>query len=362
MRAFRACILIAALIAALPSCRTTRPSPTVDTSGIDALLPVLDALAEDREPPEEAWQRLESTPGYAVLLASEFADAGFRKPFRLAFMPSKADELKAALAEGRYRYLDHYAGWAVKARPRLAELAARTARRLDFAALTAAALPFLPGADFDPPRVALLVFSPDGRGYDPIVIDVSLAELLPGDGLELMVAHEFHHFYRNQLKREWPDDLPGTDGVLLWALDQLQGEGIADQINVPGFLDYEGGGPLAKASERYRALLAKAPKSLAAFDKVVQKIAAGAISSEEEARQAVRRALPMSAHPTGYYMANVIIQALDRATLVRHVADPFQFIRDYNEAAAGFPLEETAPYRFSKTTMDYLSDLEARNE
>jgi len=346
--------------ATLPSCRTTRQHGTVDTSGIDALLPLLDALAEDREPPEAAWQRLETSPGYAVLLSSEFAEHGFRKPFRLAFMPSKTAELQAALAEHRYRYLEHYADWAAKARPRLAALTAQTAGRLDFAALTAAAQSFLPTTKFDPPRVALLVFSPDGRGYDPIVIDVSLAELLPGNGLELMVAHEFHHFYRNQLKQGWPEDPTDKDGVLLWALDQLQGEGIADQINVPGFLDYEGDGPLAGARDRYKALLARAPESLAAFDMTVQKIAAGKITTEEEAQQAVRMALPMSAHPTGYYMANVIIQALGKERLIKHVADPFQFIRDYNEAAASLPAGEVPYYRFSETTMKYLAGLEAR--
>lgn len=69
----------------------------------------------------------------------------------------------------------------------------------------------------------------------------------------------------------------------------------------------------------------------------------------------------MSAHPAGYYMANIIMDVLDRSTLVKHVTDPFQFIRDYNEAADSLPPQETEYYRFSETTMKYLAELEARS-
>jgi ubiquinone/menaquinone biosynthesis C-methylase UbiE len=66
-----------------------------DFSGVERFLALTAILERDQEPSIEQWDRLFSTPGYAVLLKREFRRDFFAGRFRLAFMPSKKTELEA---------------------------------------------------------------------------------------------------------------------------------------------------------------------------------------------------------------------------------------------------------------------------
>jgi len=52
------------------------------------------------------------------------------------------------------------------------------------------------------------------------------------EDLIFLLAHEFHHFYRNKLLRYDQRTVSPGDTNILWALDQLHAEGMADQINM----------------------------------------------------------------------------------------------------------------------------------
>ena len=54
-----------------PVC-TTGGAAGIDTSGAEAFLAIAEELAKDHDPGEQAWTRLEESPGYAVLLKEEF--------------------------------------------------------------------------------------------------------------------------------------------------------------------------------------------------------------------------------------------------------------------------------------------------
>jgi len=310
------------------------------------------------------WTTMEDSPGYRVLLEGEFAEIGFREPFRLAFMPSKQSELDKAIKSGKHRYLSHYSGWAKGALARMKGLGRELAQLLDFEELTSLAKAFLPPGEYRQARVSVVLFCPDARGYDPIVLDVGLIELMPPDDVKLMVAHEFHHYFRNQLKtRRAAFDL--VRDAIYWGLDQLQAEGIADQINVPSFLAGDSGGKaMVEARNRYRTLLAGASDSLSRFETVVLSVARGELTDPAEVRKAVRKALPMSGHPTGYFMASTIIRGLGRERLIKHMADPVKFLEDYQIAAGELNRKEGKNTRhlLDKEAMTWLRLLRDHRE
>ena len=169
----------------------------IDLSGVERFLEIVAVLEQDREPTPAQWDQLFSTPGYAVLLAREFSRQDFENRFRLAFVPSKKADLDARLKKDTgfaAQFLPHY----VKAKAMRGEIerrvgAFRTAAFADEALACARA--FLPASiTREQPSVAFVVFAPDSRGYDPVVLDI----LYMNDREEFLntVAHEFHHWYR----------------------------------------------------------------------------------------------------------------------------------------------------------------------
>jgi len=306
----------------------------VDVSGIELFWQVVDSLSEDQEPSQELWRALFATPGYSALTQSEFEPSFFQENFRLAYMPSLRDFLASALEEGtNARYLGHYA----QVEERRAELVAFTEElgRSDLMEEPSRlAAEWLTGPTPDElAPVALLVFGMDARGYDPIVVDLLAARELD---LHSFLAHESHHWYRNERATvEWGAVAP-HDEDLLWTLYQIQGEGIADQIDKRPWID--GGEPVPAPFESYSAgyleALAATPATIHGLDSLLAELGA-ATEPDHRARIGARFAelVPMSGHPTGYYMARTILEQLGQERLVQSVANPVAFFRAYDEAA-----------------------------
>lgn len=306
----------------------------VDVSGIELFWRVVDSLSRDEEPNPELWRSLFASPGYSALTRSEFAPSTFQENFRLAYMPSLRDSLARTLDEGTTdRRLRHY----VQVAERRSELAdfAEELKRFDLmvepSRLAAEWLPRpLPDG---PAPVALVVFAMDARGYDPIVIDLLAARELD---LHSFLAHESHHWYRNDRATvEW-NAVPPHDEDVLWTLYQIQGEGIADQIDKRPWID--GGEPVPAPFESYSAgyleELAATPATIRGLDSLLTELGA-ATDPGHRARIGARIAglVPMSGHPTGYYMARTILEQLGRERLVQNVTNPAAFFRAYDEAA-----------------------------
>ena len=341
---------------------STRPDACgFDTSGVRAFVAIADELLRNQEPTEQTWARLEATPGYAALLKDEFPQQHFRQAFRVALMPSRQAGLRAAIESRSIRYLDHY----VRARDQLEDIR-RAVSGMDTGGDCAAARlavreaeEYLPAASQprEPPPVAMVIFAPDGRGYAPIVIDALFAREMKADALIRFLGHEFHHFYRNLLTpRLRAKCVDGADAEVLWALDQLQAEGTADQVNVRPEL--EGGGTLPEHLRAYLSWMSETPSRLERLQSLVLG-AEGAGSAADELRRAIRDAIPRSGHPNGYYMARLIQERLGRKRLLLHLGDPFAFVRDYQEAAKIRSGPRTE-FVFSEQFEGYLMRLEAR--
>lgn len=301
----------------------------IDFSGVEKFLKLTALLEKDQEPTEEQWDDLFATPGYKILLLREFRRDFFIERFKLAFMPSKKEALESKMKQEKgfwAQFLRHYVR-AKKQRSLIEEQVARL-KALDFMkeALeeTREFLPDLPIEEYPP--LSFVVFGPDARGYMPVVVDVLYA-YDQKDFFISFIAHEFHHYYRNL---HFPY---AQDQSFIWVIDQVQGEGIADQINIgKWFHDKNLYLQYAEKKKGYLDWYAKSPQIIremgslfeAAYDHPEKKMEYG---------QQLKALVPLSGHPTGFYMANLIIEQLGKEILIKDIANPFAFFRLYKQAA-----------------------------
>jgi hypothetical protein len=73
--------------------------------------------------------------------------------------------------------------------------------------------------------------------------------------------------------------------------------------------------------------------------------------------QQLRAIVPLSGHPTGFYMANLIIEQLGKDKLVKDIGNPFAFFRLYKQAA-----DKKGGYTatFSEKAICFIRSLEKR--
>jgi len=313
-------------------------NPGFDFSGTEQFLKIMKMLEQDREPSEIDWKDLFETSGYAVLLEKEgphFSEDFFMKHFRLAFKPSKKDELENELQNPKnYRrnYLQHYL--------RVKNMREDILAQIDFLKKTPltqdailAAFEYLPAAKIrDYPPVSFIIFGNDARGYSPIVIDIAYAQQ-QGEIFFYLLAHEYHHFYRNRILEYDEEIIAEEDKDIIWTLNQVQGEGMADQIDKrKAFYSENILLHNQDATDRYREAVERTPEIIKAVDELFCRIA-DSPGKKRELGQQIRKTVPWSGHTTGFYMTNVILDQLGKIPLLEEAGNPFGFFRLYNQAA-----------------------------
>jgi len=341
-------VLLAGALGAQGAAGQDALPPAADFSGLQKFLEITAILAEDKEPAAQQWAALFATPGYAVLTQSEFTRDFFIERFRLAFMPSRAEALKEQLKKDtgfRAQFLPHYLR-AKALRPEIERWMAglKPAEIYVEAAEKAGAL--LPeGAVSDWPAVSFVIFAPDSRGYDPVVLDALFCMDL-GGGLADMVGHEFHHYYRNRFV-----DLT-QDQSTLWVIGQVHGEGIADLIDKAEWTRRRDEA-LTPRERDFVKLYKESPAVIRTMDDLLTRMSVMKTGRGELGFQ-LRRAVPQSGHPTGLYMALVILEEFGRPAIVKAAFDPFAFFRLYQEVAVKRGGDTP---RFSEAAMKFLEAL-----
>lgn len=293
---------------------------------------VADLLMQDVEPSQAAWQGLLAAPGYRELLDREFAPDFFPDHFRVAFKPSLGGNLAQVLRGGSYAGLIRHYLHAAETRDHIARgMAAIASAPLADQAREAALAWLPPGFSPDFPTVAFVIFAPDARGFSSVVLDAAFACQLPTP--VPMLAHEYHHVFREGLKA--PRTPPDPDEAdMLWVLDQLETEGIADQIDKRDWPRRVPAGPgrMSEYARRYLEHFAAAPARIRQLDALLT-----AWRDTPGERKAIgrrlRAAIPLAGHPTGSFMARLIEGRLGRLACVGAVGDPFRFMRLYSAAA-----------------------------
>ncbi len=324
----------------------------IDFSGVEKFLELTALLEKDQEPSKEQWEALFATPGYRILIKNEFRPDFFMMRFRLAFMPSKKAELAAQMKKDtgwRGQFLPHYLRAGKEREALRAEINRLKGMSFIKTAVERAKAFLPPFAVQSYPPVSFVVFAPDARGYNPVVLDI-LYTMDEKDSLIDFVAHEFHHYYK-----DW---LTGLNPDVLWVIDQIHAEGIADQVNRGAWFHDQERFAVESQKERNKQFLElyeKSPEVIREMDRLF------GLMNDREGDLALlgaelRSIIPQSGHPTGFYMANIILKNLGKEALVEDIGNPFAFLRRYSRAAAK---DEDAP-TFSAKALAYLSQLEGR--
>ncbi len=311
---------------------STAANPGFVYDGYSRFWRVADQLMRDREPDDSFWHDLLSAPGYKELIAHEFSEDFFPEQFRLAFKPSLGPSLAHVLRGGHHAgLLRHYLQTA-ETRDHIAKGMEAIAAAPVATVARQWALAWLPhGLRLGFPTVAFVIFAPDARGYEIVVVDAAFACQLATP--QAMLAHEYHHVFRRQVMASRPEPRLGDKDVL-WVLDQLEAEGIADQIDKRGWPGEApaGTGRIADYARAYRRHFETAPGTIRQLDALLANWHDTPGDRQRIAGQ-LRSVLPLAGHPTGSFMARLIERRLGRDACVATVGNPFAFVRLYCEAA-----------------------------
>jgi hypothetical protein len=330
-------------------------NPSFDFSGIEEFWKIVDILKADKEPTDEQWQAMSETPGYAELIRREFKPDYFKNAMRAVYMPSQKSLAEELIQEDKqkggffawytplviegFRNADRDRDWI---QVRIKEL--KSYPYLKKAAEEA--LRFLPKEQAeDYPAVAFIIFN-DSRGYTPLIIGLSEKEDLSSTELDclhrqgcdkhwpfvLHLAHEAFHLYRDKKKEFNFPERNSPDYPIVWILDQIENEGIGDLINREQLYYDDGCFVETDRAERYRKEQEAQPSIIRIMDAILKEMAVNSSLIGQLGRQ-LRSFIPQSGHPTGFFMASVIVRQYGKEALVKIVRNPFKFFYLYNEAA-----------------------------
>jgi hypothetical protein len=315
--------------------RTTRrdfvlpamPTSGLDFSGIDRFWRVVDTLTADREPSEALWHSMFVTPGYRL---SFFNVQPLRSDYELAFRPSRAHERDSILArKGDDADRLSHLGRAIAQRgelERFRDSLERTPVTRQALALTARFLP--PGITraSTPPFVAFAVFREDAYATGPRTVCVDLIRALDG-GLDVLLAHEFHHTFLYAITRVPIVSDDSADGLLMNSLTAVRAEGLADLIDKPSLL----AAPppeLASYAKRYVRERDSAAVTLRAIDAILAHASHDSVSLRNTGKR-VAALLWSGGHPVGGYMARRIVDTFGVDSIFPGAYSPFAFFRTY---------------------------------
>jgi Putative zinc dependent peptidase (DUF5700) len=331
------------------------PATGLDFSGIDEFWRVVDLLGRRAEPTQAQWDVLLSTPGY--WLAQRSIGRTVRQDLELAFNPSRRAEFDSltGITDDRASRLRHLVR-AVSRRGELQALRDTLAHGLPTADALRLAQRFLPpGATAlgEPPLVAFAIFRDDAYAQ-PQGIVVDLMNVLE-NGLNPMLAHEFHHTYLRRATNPPPVRDGAADGALAAALSALRNEGVADLVDKPY--------PLAATVPsrapyvaRYNDEYTRTPATLRAVDSLLVLAAVDSTRLPIIGRQ-VRTLLWSSGHPNGAYIARTIYETFGVDSLLPGLYNPGAFLRAYTAAER----KRGNPTPFSPMALVVLGRLEQRH-
>jgi hypothetical protein len=326
-----------------------------DFSGVEEFWKIVDILKADTEPAEEQWGAMFETPGYAELIRREFKPDYFKNAMRAVYMPSQKSLAEELIQEDEKKggFLAWYTPLVIKGfrnadrdrdwiQSRIMEL--KSYPYLEKA--SEQALRFLPEEQAeDYPAVAFIIFN-DSRGYNPLIIGISEKEDLNPTELDclhrqgrdkhwpfvLHLAHEAFHLYRDKKQEYTFPERNSPDYPVIWILDQIENEGIGDLINREQLYFDDGCFAEKEEAESYRKEQQAQPSIIRIMDAILTEMAVNSSLIGQFGRQ-LRSFIPQSGHPTGFFMARIIVRQYGKEALVNIVRNPFKFFYLYNEAA-----------------------------
>lgn len=175
-----------------------------------------------------------------------------------------------------------------------------------------------------------------------VFFDLNLALSYTEQEIINVLAHEFHHNYRDMI-------MPGSfKDPLLDVVNSMHAEGVADLINKeePPFEDMAG--LSSELVNMYNVDFSNTPQLLQAIDSLTLAYVRGDI--DDKGFEEVRSMVKYGGHANGHYMALLIKNANGMRDMISTYDDPVAFIKLYNKAAAKHGNEHV----FSSEFIDYL--------
>ncbi len=355
----------------------------IDFSAVEQHFIIMDLLLSGQEPATKQWDELFNTPAYEELISREFRNPiRFQEVLRAAYLPGCSKSIEDILLK-----IDRKGNWWTawvtsllaayenipNQKNELIELM-KEYKNLEYTDFTIKEVSrFLPDQQFENfPQIAFIIFN-DSRGYDPIILslnsfintmddrDNKALDCMISKGFEknysfqLLYAHEAFHYYRKKKEEfKYPENNDPYNS-LIWIMNQIENEGIADQIDKQNQYFYPGCFADTKEGEKYLSYLAIQPNLIQRMDSIFAEILIQPDSAKVFSRK-FSRMIPRSGHQTGFYMCNAIIEVFGEKSLIPIVRNPFGFFKLYQKAA----LKNDIYPSFSQNAMSCIEMLERR--
>jgi len=329
----------------------------LDLSSFEQFWHIVGILESSSNPSEDEWNKLFDTTGYSALITSEYNKDFFKQSFIAVFDPEKEETLEKLLEGKTSRYLKYYSK--VKKDKKTYEKNVKLIKEKwnkIHESIYARASAFLPyGESEKNPTVSILIFDTDARGYETIVIDAIFANRL--EDFVSLAAHEVHHFYRNQMLEYDKEEIEEEDKDLIWVINQIHAEGIADHIDKGLFIFGGIETAFPKAYVKYfKEYVKRAPEIIKEINTIIEKFVSEKLTNKELGLE-IKKIVPLAGHPLGYYMTNIIIKNAHFDELIRTVGNPFKFYELYNKAAR---MDREKLSLFSDISLNLVEELEKK--
>ncbi len=302
---------------------------------------------------DELW----NSPGYSSWTGSKRSQNIYFNYFSLVNSPHLKDSLRNELERSKgYRLtlFNHF----LEAKQKQLELTDFVKRFIVSDVIEKAkkqAFKYLPdtlSVDNDNTIISLMIFQPDAFAVpeDNVVLMDVLFAYNYGEGIEKFLGHELHHIYLSKyISRLKLVDY--ENDALIWSIDKLRNEGIADLIDKENILEKNN---KTEYDLKYIDHYHNSKQHLEAIDSLLQEIAKDNSILKENGKK-IRGELPFSAHPTGLYLAKIIKEKMGTEALLQCLESPFPFLYLYNDIA----MESHGEYYvISIQSIDYLKKIE----
>ncbi len=196
-------------------------------------------------------------------------------------------------------------------------------------------------------EVSILCADPDGKVIgNAIVLDLNTIMHLEYQEIMQLIAHEYHHNYRN-LKT------PSIKDPVFQQINKLHQEGLADLIDKPLPPITANGLYPEAVIDLYNATFFSTGEKLKALDSL--SVASKQLDFKQSEEQ-FNGFLKFGGHPNGLYMALLIQQVYGLDTLVQTYNDPIGFIELYQSSA----IQNKKQYVFSDAFMNQMEELKSK--
>ncbi|MHA1867193.1 MAG: DUF5700 domain-containing putative Zn-dependent protease [Candidatus Heimdallarchaeaceae archaeon] len=311
-----------------------------------------------KEKINEELEELFSTKGYEILFEQEYNKDFFSNVFKFVLYPELVEATESEKLKRYERYINHFKN-IISLQDQIEEGIETIKKQTSKfqSNITNRAFSLLPFVEEQDVSVFITVFDIDARGRKDNCIIVDPIFCSHTESFAAILAHELHHIYRNKLLCFDLTEVKEEDKELIWLLNQLQGEGIADQIDKEYFIfSKEKTIFPAEYIIRFIQDFNTAREKISIINNYIEKVAQTVEhNKKKELLKELREKITLGGHPIGFYMTMIIIKEMLYDELIKDVGNPFRFIKLYNQAALGD--REPLPL-FSKMSLEYINKLE----